>query len=354
MMVGGEALPLEMATQLRSLVPGALLNMYGPTETTVWSTVCNLQRIEGYVPLGQPIANTQLSIRTPWGAECPALVPGELLIGGDGVTDGYLHRPELNAERFVADAADATRRWYRTGDLVRRLPDGAIEFLGRMDHQVKIRGHRIELGEIESVLLRQEGVKQAVVVARDDSAGQKFLAGYVTAKPGATLQAGALRDAVAQALPEIMVPQAVLVLPALPMTPNGKIDRKLLPDPRLSSDTRTPTGAPPPAAGVPDNPLEKTIAGIWQEVLGLASVGTTENFFDLGGHSLLVVQVQRRLREATGQEVAITDMFRLPTIRALAEHLGGGGASTAVAQGQSRAQARRMLRNRGLQSQQTA
>jgi len=144
------------------------------------------------------------------------------------------------------------------------------------------------------------------------------------------------------------------VLPALPMTPNGKIDRKLLPDPRLSSDTRTPTGAPPPAAGVPDNPLEKTIAGIWQEVLGLASVGTTENFFDLGGHSLLVVQVQRRLREATGQEVAITDMFRLPTIRALAEHLGGGGASTAVAQGQSRAQARRMLRNRGLQSQQTA
>jgi natural product biosynthesis luciferase-like monooxygenase protein len=353
MMVGGEALPLEMATQLRTLVPGALLNMYGPTETTVWSTVCNLQRIDGHVPLGQPIANTQLSIRTPWGAECPALVPGELLIGGDGVTDGYLHRPELNAERFVADAADPGKRWYRTGDLVRRLPDGAIEFLGRMDHQVKIRGHRIELGEIESVLLRQDGVKQAVVVARDDSAGQKFLAGYVTAKPGATLQAAALRDAVAQALPEIMVPQTVLVLPALPMTPNGKIDRKLLPDPRLA-EARTAAGAAPPAAGVPDNPLEKTIAGIWQEVLGLASVGTTENFFDLGGHSLLVVQVQRRLREATGQEVAITDMFRLPTIRALAEHLGGGGASTAVAQGQSRAQARRMLRNRGLHAQPTA
>src|SRR5688500_15561174 len=117
LMVGGEALPLEMATQLRALVPGALLNMYGPTETTVWSTTCNLQRVDGYVPLGQPIANTQLSVRTPWGSECPALVPGELLIGGGGVTDGYLHRPELNAERFIADASDASRRWYRTGDL---------------------------------------------------------------------------------------------------------------------------------------------------------------------------------------------------------------------------------------------
>ncbi|KQT09697.1 MupA/Atu3671 family FMN-dependent luciferase-like monooxygenase [Ramlibacter sp. Leaf400] len=345
LMVGGEALPLEMATQLRALVPGALLNMYGPTETTVWSTTCNLQSIDGYVPLGQPIANTQLSIRTPWGAECPALVPGELLIGGDGVTDGYLHRPELNAERFVADTADPAQRWYRTGDLVRRLPDGAIEFLGRIDHQVKIRGHRIELGEIESVLMRQDGVKQAVVVARTDTAGQKFLAGYVTAKPGATLQGAKLREAVAQALPEIMVPAAVLVLPALPMTPNGKVDRKLLPDPRLAGEAK-PGGAPP--AATPDNPLETTIAGIWQDVLGLESVGTTENFFDLGGHSLLVVQVQRRLREATGQEVAITDMFRLPTIRALAAHLGGGAASTAVAQGQSRAQARRMLRNRNL------
>ena len=341
MMVGGEALPLEMATQLRSLVPGKLLNMYGPTETTVWSTVCDLERIAGHVPLGQPIANTQLSIRTPWGGECPALVPGELCIGGDGVTDGYLHRPELNAERFVADKADPARRWYRTGDLVRRLPDGSLEFLGRIDHQVKLRGHRIELGEIESVLLRQDGVKQAVVVAREDAAGQKFLAGYVTAKPGAQLQGPQLRDAVAQALPEIMVPQAVLVLPAMPMTPNGKVDRKQLPDPRVA--------AAPRAAIAPENAMETTIAGIWQEVLGLQSVGTTENFFDLGGHSLLVVQVQRRLREVTGNEVAITDMFRLPTIRGLAAHLSGGAASTAVSQGQSRAQQRRALRSRNLQ-----
>ncbi|MFL6694242.1 MAG: MupA/Atu3671 family FMN-dependent luciferase-like monooxygenase [Ramlibacter sp.] len=336
MMVGGEALPLEMATQLRALVPGALLNMYGPTETTVWSTTSNLQAIDGYVPLGQPIANTQLSIRTPWGAEAPALVPGELFIGGDGVTDGYLHRPELNAERFVAGAAG--ERWYRTGDLVRRLPDGALEFLGRIDHQVKLRGHRIELGEIESVLLRQDGVKQAVVVARDDGAGHKFLAGYVTAKPGASLQPAALREAVAAALPEIMVPQAVLVLP----------------DPRVSAAPAPNAAGAPRTAAAPENALETTIAGIWQEVLGLETVGATENFFDLGGHSLLVVQVQRRLHEATGQEVAITDMFRLPTIRGLAAHLSGGASSTAVSQGQSRAQARRMLRSRQMQPTPTA
>ncbi len=349
MMVGGEALPLEMATQLRALVPGALLNMYGPTETTVWSTTCNLARVDGAVPLGEPIANTWLSIRTPWGAECPALVPGELCIGGEGVTDGYLHRPELNAERFVADAQG--RRWYRTGDLVRRLPGGVLDFLGRIDHQVKIRGHRIELGEIESVLMRQEGVKQAVVVAREDTAGQKFLAGYVSARPGATLQAARLREAVAEVLPDIMVPQAILVLPALPMTPNGKIDRKVLPDPRLEL---RPGAAAARSAAAPESGMESTIAGIWKDVLGLENVGTDENFFDLGGHSLLVVQVQRRLREATGQEVAITDMFRLPTIRGLAAHLAGGAASTAVAQGQSRAQARRMLRTRQLQASPTA
>jgi acyl carrier protein len=339
MMVGGEALPLEMATQLRSLVPGALLNMYGPTETTVWSTTCNLAKVDGMVPLGQPIANTQLSIRTPWGSECPALVPGELCIGGDGVTDGYLHRPELTAERFVTDARGA--RWYRTGDLVRRLGDGTLEFLGRIDHQVKLRGHRIELGEIESVLLRQDGVKQAVVVARGDAGSDKFLAAYVTAKPGAALNANALRDAVAQALPEIMVPRVVVPMPALPMTPNGKVDRKQLPDPRVA--------VAPRAAAAPETGMETAIAAIWKEVLGLEAVGTTENFFDLGGHSLLVVQVQRRVKDAIGREVSITDMFRLPTIKALASHLAGTAAASAVSEGQSRAQARRALRTRNLQ-----
>jgi acyl carrier protein len=285
----------------------------------------------------------------------PVGVAGELYVGGRGVARGYLKRPELTAQRYLPDpfSEEPDARMYRSGDLARWRADGGLEYLGRIDHQVKIRGHRIELGEIESVLLRQEGVKQAVVVARSDAAGQQFLAGYVTAKPGASPQPAQLRQAVAQALPDIMVPQAVQVLPAMPMTPNGKIDRKALPEPRPGPESGAGAAAAPRAATAPESALETSIAGIWQEVLGLESVGTTENFFDLGGHSLLVVQVQRRLREATGQEIAITDMFRLPTIRGLAAHLSGGAASTAVSQGQSRAQARRMLRSR-LQASPTA
>ncbi|MDB5875430.1 MAG: MelG protein (non-ribosomal peptide synthetase)-like protein [Ramlibacter sp.] len=338
LMVGGEALPLPLARELRALVPESVLNMYGPTETTVWSTTCELGNLQDFVPLGRPIANTRLSVRTPWGGECPALVPGELLIGGEGVARGYWQRPELTAERFVADRTEPGARMYRTGDLVRRHPDGALEFLGRIDQQVKIRGHRIELGEVETVLLQQPGVKQAVVVARDDGAGGQQLVGYVTAAPGLVLEPGPLRDALGRQLPEVMVPQQVLVLPALPLTPNGKVDRRALPDPRAAIAVRV--------AAAPGNALEKTIASIWAEVLGLPGVGTSDNFFDLGGHSLLVVQVQRRLREASGHEVSITDMFRLPTVRALAAHLAGNGTADAVADGLSRAQARRNMRTR--------
>ena len=339
LMVGGEALPAKLARELRSLVPDALLNMYGPTETTVWSTTCHLAQVADFVPLGQPIANTRLSVRGPWGGECPALVPGELLIGGEGVSQGYWKRPDLTAERFIDDPAEPGARLYRTGDLVRRHPNGAIEFLGRLDHQVKIRGHRIELGEIEAALLAQDGVRQAVVVAREDDTGAAQLAGYVTALEGAMPEAAALRDALAQRLPAVMVPPHVLVLPALPFTPNGKVDRRALPDPRAAIPVRT--------GAAPQSTLEKTIAGIWAEVLGLPGVGVTDNFFDLGGHSLLVVQVQRRLREASGREVSITDMFRLPTVRSLAAHLDGAETATAVAEGLSRAHARRAMRPRG-------
>ena len=347
LMVGGEALPLKLANELRSLVPGKLLNMYGPTETTIWSTTCDLVEMGEFVPLGQPIANTQLAVRAPWGMECPALVPGELLIGGDGVTQGYWQRPELTAERFTADSARPGSRMYRTGDLVRRHPDGAIEFLGRLDHQVKIRGHRIELGEIESALMRQPGVKQAVVVAREDGLGDKRLAAYVTAKSGAVPNVEQLRQALAQELPEVMVPYAFLVLPAFPLTPNGKVDRRALPEPSAAVAVR-------PAA-TPQSQIEKTIASIWQEVLGLTQVGTSDNFFDLGGHSLLVVQVQRRLRDACGREVSITDMFRLPTISALAAHLEGHALPSAVGDGLNRANARRLMRSRtGVQPSQPA
>jgi natural product biosynthesis luciferase-like monooxygenase protein len=338
LMVGGEALPLPLAKELRALVPGKFLNMYGPTETTIWSSTCDLARIEDFVPLGEPIANTRLHIRTPGGLECPALVAGELLIGGAGVARGYWQRPDLTAERFIPDPSAPGARLYRTGDLVRRHPGGQLEFLGRIDHQVKLRGHRIELGEIESALLRQEGVKEAVVIVHEDAEGDKRLVGYLTPKAGALLDTENIRSALQRDLPDIMVPKAILVLPALPLTPNNKVDRRALPSPRATTVV--------PLAAAPENPLEQRIAAIWQEALGLASVGMTDNFFDLGGHSLLVVQVQRRLRESWGHEVSITDMFRLPTIRALAAHLGGQGASTALDQGLSRANARRALRAR--------
>ncbi len=343
MMVGGEALSLKLAKELRALLPGALLNMYGPTETTIWSTTCELKEVGEFVPLGRPIANTRLRVRTPWGADCPALVPGELSIGGAGVAQGYHDRPELTSERFIRDATPSQDRLYRTGDLVRRHPDGALEFLGRIDHQVKLRGHRIELGEIESVLGRQPGVKEAVVVARGATADEQRLVGYVTAAPGARCNVDVLRQALARELPEVMVPQVLMVLPALPLTPNGKVDRHGLPDPELALVLL-------PGAE-PQSELESTIASIWKEVLGLAQVGTTDNFFDLGGHSLLVVQVQRRLREACGREVSITDMFRLPTIRSLAAHLtahlgGSAPVASAVGDGLNRANARKLMRAR--------
>ena len=339
LLVGGEALPLDLARQLRELVPGALINMYGPTETTVWSTTCNLASVGEFVPLGQPIANTTLGIRTAWGGECPALVPGELFIGGDGVTAGYLLRPELTSERFQEDRDRPGSRMYRTGDLVRRHPDGAIEFLGRIDNQVKIRGHRIELGEIEAALMRQPGVRETAVVARDGIGGDKYLAAYVTPQSGAQPDIEQIRSALALELPDIMLPKTLLVLQAFPLTPNNKIDRRALPE------ASTSVAAPRPLAGA-ESQLEKEIASIWEQVLGVAKAGLADNFFDLGGHSLLVIQVQRRLREATGREISITDMFRLPTISALAAHLNGSLTRTAVSDGLSRANARRGMRLR--------
>jgi len=322
LMVGGEALSMKLAGELRALVPGSFFNMYGPTETTVWSTACDLAQLGDFVPLGQPIANTQLAIRTPGGAPCPALVAGELLIGGDGVSDGYWQRPELNAERFPVDAG---ARWYRTGDLARRHPDGTLEFLGRIDHQVKIRGHRIELGEIESVLLRQSGVKEAVVIAREDAAGDWSLAAYVTPQAGAVLQTEDLRRGVAGKLPDIMVPRAIAVLRAFPLTPNGKVDRRaLLP-------VRAPAAGPDPSR--PLGPLASALAAAWAEVLGQPDIGPQDNFFELGGNFFLAVQVQRRLHEACGRRIGLGDMARWPVLGELAAQLDADGPASTRATG---------------------
>lgn len=339
LVVGGEALPVALARELRSLVRGKVLNAYGPTETTVWSSVCDVEEVGQFVPLGTPIANTSLHVLDPAGHECPALITGELYIGGAGLARGYLGRPELTEERFVRDpfADNVSARLYRTGDLVRRHPDGALEFIGRIDNQVKIRGHRVELGEIEAVLASQPGVKDAVVHARQDDAGDRQLLAYVTLHTGAALDGQALRQRIEAFLPEIMVPAHVIVLPALPLTPNGKVDRAALP--------ACETAAEGVAAG-PEGETEARIAAIWCELLKVPSVSRTANFFDLGGHSLMVIQVQRRLKAATGHEIPIIDMFSHPTIRGLAALIDGkvqAPAAAAIDSGVNRARARRAL-----------
>jgi natural product biosynthesis luciferase-like monooxygenase protein len=340
MMVGGEALPLELARELRSLVGGAVTNMYGPTETTIWSTTHSVAEGDETVPIGRPIANTQIYILDDRMQPVPVGVPGELYIGGDGVTQGYLHREALTAERFVDDPFRPAGRMYRTGDLARYRPDGVIEFLGRDDFQVKIRGHRIELGEIEATLEAMDAVQAAVAVAQRSDDETRLVA-YVQpahAQPaGSEVEAAALRDALEAQLPPVMVPSDLVLLDAFPLTPNGKVDRGALPEPGRSRER---------AEGqyvAPESTLEETIARIWRDVLQLDDVGATDNFFDLGGHSLLAVQVNNRLKEELERDLSVVELFQYPTVRALAGHLGNGAAEeqSGVAQGQDRARKRR-------------
>jgi acyl carrier protein len=256
------------------------------------------------------------------------MVEGELWIGGAGVADGYWQRPDLTAERFVMANG---QRFYRTGDLVRSLPGGMLEFLGRIDNQVKIRGHRIELGEIEAALSAAPGITAGVVRAHDFGPGDVRLVGYVTGKGADPV---ALRGHLAKSLPDIMLPSQIVVLDRMPLTPNGKIDRKALPKPLAEAAVDVVAAA---------DDTEATIAGIWAAALGVKAVSTTANFFDLGGHSLLVVQVQRQMRDALDRDIAITDIFRFPTVRALAAHLAGAVAESrpdAASRGVARAAAR--------------
>lgn len=318
LMVGGEALPLALAKELTKTVRGRVMNMYGPTETTIWSSTDTVDVAKSGVTLGRPIANTEMFVVDRALRLVPIGVPGELLIGGKGVVRGYWERPELTAERFVAHPFVPGQRVYRTGDLVRYLGDGRLEFLGRLDHQVKVRGHRIELGEIEALLREQPGVREAVVVAREDVIGDKRLVGYVVLDQPMSDAEAVLRDALRVHLPEWMVPQHVVRLDALPLTPNGKTDRKQLPAPDVVVSTQEFVA--------PASDLERVIAEVWQDVLRRPAVGTQDNFFDLGGHSLLTVRVQAALRERLGRVVPITDIFRFPTIRTLAARLSQDGA----------------------------
>lgn len=321
---GGEPLPDELAARLTGLV-GELHNMYGPTETTIWSLVDRVLPGEP-VTIGRPVGNTRCHVLDERGIEVPPGVPGELYLSGDGVADGYLGRPELTAERFLP-APSGPGRAYRTGDLVRQLPDGRLEYLERIDGQIKLNGYRIELGEVESVLRRQAGVDSAVVVVREDQPGERRLTAYVTGSASLP-QPTALRAALRDELPAYMVPAAVVVLPELPLTPNGKIDRKALPVPR-----------PPRTAGAEAGVrtgMERRIAEVWCQVLGLDRVGAEDNFFDLGGDSLRLTSVTAILRERIDRPITRLDMFRHPTVRAMAAHLSDDAAPAIAPQRRGR------------------
>lgn len=278
---GGEALSRELAERLLERC-ASLWNLYGPTETTIWSAVQHVKAATGPVPIGRPIAMTQFYVLDASLQPVPIGIPGELHIGGGGIARGYLRRPALTTERFTGNPCsnEPGARLYKTGDVVRYLPDGTLEFLGRVDHQVKIRGFRIELGEIEARLEQHPAVRQAVVMVREDSCGAPRLVAYIVATPGLTPVVSSLRAFLTQQLPDYMVPSAFVFLAAFPLTPNAKVDRRALPAPqegRPVLDTAFVT---------PMSEVEHQIATIWRQVLRLDSVGTHDNFFDLGGHSL--------------------------------------------------------------------
>jgi amino acid adenylation domain-containing protein len=322
---GGEAMPRELARELLKR-GSSVWNMYGPTETTVWSAVCQIASADEPITVGRPIANTQTYVLDRGLQPVPVGVPGELYIGGDGVARGYLHRPELTAEKFIPNPFSkpgSQARLYKTGDLARFRPNGEIECLGRSDHQVKVRGFRIELGEIESVLAQHPGVRQNVVWAREDSSGEKQLLAYIVASPGGSPSVKALRDFLRQKLPEYMVPSHFTFLEALPLTPNGKVDRRALPAPEhLDSAPRDKFLAPRDA-------VESQLVKMWEDVLGVRSVGISDNFFELGGHSLLAARLMNQIHRKLNLNVPIATLFQAPTIEQLAAILRQDGWSPA-------------------------
>ena len=314
----GEALPFDLQERFFARLDAELYNLYGPTEAAVDVSYWHCRRESDLrtVPIGRPVANTQLYVLDRYMQPVPIGVAGELHIGGIQVARGYLNRPELTASKFVADpfSDDPRARLYKTGDLVRYLPDGNIDFLGRLDFQVKVRGFRIELGEIEAVMGQHPAVREVVVLAREDVPGDKRLVAYVVPGRETAPRISELREYLQEKLPDYMVPAAFVLLEALPLTPNGKVDRKALPAPEWERQSER-------AYVPPQKELEKTIADIWQQLLQLEKIGIDDSFFELGGHSLLIVQAHRRLSDVTDRELSITDMFRYPTIRTLSEYL---------------------------------
>ena len=328
--LGGEPLPGALVQEFAEITQATVTNMYGPTETTIWSSCMRAVPGDGVSGIGLPLANQQLYVldddRVPVGVG----QEGELWIGGEGVTRGYHNRPDLTSRRF-AENPFHSGRMYRTGDLVRRRADGSLDFIGRVDSQVKLRGYRIELGEIEGALEAVESVTQAVVLAREDVPGDVRLVGYYT---GTVLSEAVLKNQLGAALPSFMVPGRFVHLETFPLTPNKKVDRKALPKPEASSTAKpapvTPVEQPKPSVAMPaqvaqaSDPIqiETQVAAIWERFLGVSKPRPSDNFFELGGHSLLAVQVHRALRQEMGAaKLTITDIFRLPVLRDLSAKL---------------------------------
>lgn len=317
LLCGGESLSRELAIELLPRC-GELWNMYGPTETTIWSTIDRIASVSTSSPIsiGRPIANTQIYLLDQNSQPVPVGVAGELCIGGDGLARGYLNQPELTAQKFTRNPLinDAEgQRLYRTGDLARYLPDGRIECLGRVDNQVKIRGHRIEVSEIESILAEHPEVRQCVVAARDDLSGGKRLIAYFVGR-NETISGTELRAFLKKRLPDYMLPSAFVSLDKLPLTANGKINRRALPAPDLSNAKKESFVAP-------RTPCEEQLAGIWREVLKLEAVGADDDFFELGGHSLLATQVMSRVLQQFQVQLPLRALFEASTLSALAERI---------------------------------
>ncbi|MFP2933938.1 amino acid adenylation domain-containing protein, partial [Pyxidicoccus sp. 3LG] len=316
---GGEALPADLPPRVRQALPHVRLNNnYGPTETTIDATSW---RVEGtfsspVAPIGRPMANAQAYVLDAHMRPVPTGVPGELYMGGVGLARGYLHRPHLTAERFVPNpfSTEPGARLYRTGDKVRWLADGTLDFLGRIDFQVKLRGLRIEPGEIEAALKQQPGVLDATVLVREDLPGNPRLVAYVVPREGGAVDTTELRQGLTRGLPEYMVPSAFVTLAALPLTPSGKLDRKALPAPDSDTDTAATWVAP-------RTPAEQALAGLMAQLLRVERVGAEDSFFALGGHSLLATQLASRIRASFGVELPLRILFEEPTVAGLAARL---------------------------------
>ena len=316
---GGEALPPQLANQLLQRC-NSLWNMYGPTETTIWSAVSQVKKVDDTVPISCPVANTQLYILDRYHQLVPIGVVGELCIAGEGLARGYFQRPDLTAEKFIPNPIPPQSRlskggWgnrlYKTGDLARYLPTGEIEYMGRIDHQVKLRGFRIELGEIETAIAQHPAVQETVVVAREESTDSKSLVAYAIAQPEPPLTISALREFLTSKLPKYMIPSALVILETLPLTPNGKVDRKalaVLPGTRAKLDSIT----------VPRNFIECQLAEIWAEVLNVDQVGIFDNFFDLGGDSILATVAIAKANQAGAFKLTVKQLFQHQTIANLA------------------------------------